>query len=128
MKRVICDTNIFIHHFRKDPATVSELLTIGSENVLLPSIVAMELFRGMSDKNELMAMQAKLKHYNLLHINTLASKKALGLIETYRLSHNLQLPDALIGAMAIAYKIPLFTYNVKDFKYLPGILLHNPSA
>ncbi len=41
----------------------------------------------------------------------------------YRLSHNLALPDAVIGATAIFYQMPLFTYNRKDFKFLPNIQL-----
>jgi predicted nucleic acid-binding protein len=124
MKKVICDTNIFIHHFQNDPLTVADLIAIGSNNVLLPSIVAMELFRGMSNKNQMAQMKSKLKHYNMIHVNEANSQKALELIETYRLSHDLRMPDALIGAMCIVYQIPLFTYNTKDFKYLPGILLY----
>ena len=42
----------------------------------------------------------------------------------FKLSHNLQIPDAIIGAMSIVYDIELFTYNTKDFKFLPGIKLY----
>ncbi len=124
MKKVICDTNVFIRHFKKEKATVSEMVKIGSLNVLLPSIVIMELYRGMSNKNEMAWMKSKLKHYNHIHINIPVSEKALELIEAYRLSHDLKLPDALIGAMASVYQIPLFTYNAKDFKYMPGVDLY----
>lgn len=79
------------------------------------------MFRGMANKNELAQMKSKLKHYNILHIDKPVSEKALEFIESYRLSHDLRLPDALIGAMAAVYQIPLFTYNVKDFKYLPDV-------
>lgn len=96
---------------------------IGSENVLLPSIVAMELFRGMANKNQLAEMKSKLKNYNILHLNQPVSTKALSLLETYRLSHDLTIPDALIGAMALTFELPLFTYNKKDFRYLPSIQL-----
>jgi predicted nucleic acid-binding protein len=44
-------------------------------------------------------------------------------VRTYRLSHGLALPDAIIGATAIYYRIPLYTYNTKDFKFLPDIQL-----
>jgi predicted nucleic acid-binding protein len=44
-------------------------------------------------------------------------------LRNYRLSHNLALPDAIIGATAIYYQMPLFTYNHKDFKFLPDIQL-----
>jgi predicted nucleic acid-binding protein len=124
MKKVLCDTNVLIHHFQNHSNTVAEMIAIGSANVLLPSIVVMELFRGMNNKNEMAQMKSKLKHYNIIHVSEEISLKALEFIETYRLSHDLRMPDALIGAMSIVYQIPLFTYNTKDFKYLPGILLH----
>ena len=124
MKKVICDTNILIRHFQNDLETVGEMSKIGSSNALLPTIVVMEFFRGMGNKNELENMKSKLKHYYILHINEDTSKKALQFIESYRLSHDLKMPDVLIGAMSVVYQIPLFTYNVKDFKYLPGLVLY----
>ena len=100
-----------------------ELRKIGDGNVLIPSVSIMELYQGMENKKELKAMQAKIAHYNVLHFNEHVSEKAIELIHTFRLSHNLQIPDAIIGAMSVIYKIPLFTYNRKDFKFIPAIQL-----
>ncbi|TAK48124.1 MAG: type II toxin-antitoxin system VapC family toxin [Saprospiraceae bacterium] len=124
MKKVICDTNIFIHYFNGDTTTSGEVKRIGLKDVILPSVAAMELFRGMKNKNQMAWMKKRLKDFNLLHIDVPVSEKALEFIEAYRLSQDLKLPDAFIGAMAVVYQIPLFTYNVKDFKYLPGIILY----
>ncbi|MEK7256853.1 MAG: type II toxin-antitoxin system VapC family toxin [Bacteroidota bacterium] len=123
--KVLCDTNIFIHYFANTLDTVNELeQNIGLPNVVMPSIAAMELFRGMNNKNQLANMKAKIKKYNIFHIDRDISRKAVEFLEAYRLSHDLKLPDALIGAMAVVYQYPLFTYNVKDFRYMPGIILH----
>ena len=123
MNPVICDTNVFIRLFADDPEVANELLRIGNSHVLLPSIAAMELYSGMGDKKELEQMVKKLKHYNILHVNDLASKKAMDLLLQFRLSQALQIPDALIGGMAIAYDLELYTYNIKDFRFMPGIRL-----
>ncbi len=40
------------------------------------------------------------------------------------LSHGLLIPDAIIEATAIIHQIPLFTYNLKDFRFMPDIQLH----
>jgi hypothetical protein len=37
------------------------------------------------------------------------------------LSHHLQIPDAIIGATAVIHQIPFYTYNTKDFDFIPGI-------
>ena len=56
-------------------------------------------------------------------IDAATSALATKLIEGFKLSHSLQIPDALIGATAIIQQIPLFTYNTKDFTFMPEISL-----
>ena len=124
MNPVICDTNVFIGLFAGDSVIANELVKIGSANILLPSIVAMELYSGMSNKTEMQQMTKKLKHYNILHLNELASDKSLELLFQFHLSHALKIPDALIGGMALIYGLQLYTYNQKDFRYMPGISLY----
>lgn len=53
------------------------------------------------------------------------STKAIELIEAYRLSHGLQIPDAIIAATSIVYQIPLHTYNLKDFDFIPEVALYS---
>ena len=43
MSLVICDTNIFISLFKEHKETITELLSIGDRNVLIPSVSVMEL-------------------------------------------------------------------------------------
>ncbi len=124
MSLVICDTNIFISLFKQLPETIEHLKAIGSENILIPSISVMELYCGMQNKTELAAMKSKIKQYNIIHYNDSVSKKAIDFIHVYKLSHNLKIHNAIIGAMSVVYNIPLFTYNKKDFKYLPSIILY----
>lgn len=50
MKKVICDTNVFIKLFNNDVQTIQHLTKIGSNNILIPSISVMELFAGMGNK------------------------------------------------------------------------------
>ena len=121
MSLVICDTNIFISLFKEISETISELKAIGDENVLIPSVSVMELYRGMENKRELKAMETKIKRYNVIHFNEQVSIKATEFVHMFKLSHNLQIPDAIIGAMSVIYDLPLYTYNKKDFKFIPGI-------
>jgi len=71
-------------------------------------------------------MKKKIKYYDVIQMDDLISKKAVELIENYKLSHGLLIPDAIIGATSIVYQIPLHTYNTKDFSFLPGVILYQP--
>jgi len=73
-------------------------------------------------------MQKKIRQYNVIHFNEDVSKTAIELVNKFKLSHNLQIPDAIIGAMSIAYDLELFTYNTKDFSFIPGIKLYSATA
>jgi len=124
-KIVLCDTNVFIHWFSGN-SEVDGILRrqIGIDNIALPSIVYMELLQGMGNKKELARMFKKILDYPIIEINSRISFMARQFIGKYALSHNLQIPDALIGATTIAYNLPLFTYNIKDFMFLPEVQLY----
>lgn len=62
----------------------------------------------------------------LLPLDSGISQKFLELMEAYTLSHKLSLPGALIAATALAHQVELYTINVKDFRYIPGLTLYQP--
>jgi predicted nucleic acid-binding protein len=121
---ILCDTNIFINWFAGNTKTIEALKNIGLTNILIPSVTVMELFQGIQNNQELAKLKKKLKNYNIIHYNEKSSGLAIQLIEKYKLSHNLLIPDAIIAAIAITYDLKLFTYNLKDFNYIPGIKLY----
>ena len=97
---VLCDTNIFIHAFGGRQTTIDRLHEIGLNQIVLSVITVMELYQGMSAiKLELQfQMKRKIRYYDVMEINTETSKLATTSMENFRLSHNLQIPDAIIGA------------------------------
>lgn len=121
---VLCDTNIFISAFNGRPDTIDQLSKIGFTEISLSAVTVMELLQGMGDKKELAEMKKKIKFYDVVQIDSAISQKAIEFIETYKLSHGLQIPDAIIGATAVVHQIPLYTYNLRDFNFLPGIILY----
>jgi predicted nucleic acid-binding protein len=120
---VLCDTNILIHAFNGNTTTIEALEEIGFANIVLSSITTMELLQGMGNKAELAQMKKKIKYYDIIHFDSHISQKSIELIEGFKLSHHLQIPDAIIGATAIVNEIELFTYNKKDFDFMPNITL-----
>jgi len=45
------------------------------------------------------------------------------LIQEYTKSHHLDIPDSLIASTTLSIDGKLFTYNLKDFKYIDGLEL-----
>jgi len=124
---VLCDTNIFISAFNGRVVTIEALDKIGFAEIALSAVTVMELFQGMGNKNELAQMKKRMKFYDVVQIDNAVSEKAIEFIKAYSLSHGLKIPDAIIGATAVIYQIPIYTYNLKDFDFLPGIILYQPA-
>jgi predicted nucleic acid-binding protein len=124
---VLCDTNVFIHFFNGNEETINIFGKLGDKRILIPSVTVMELYQGMSNKAELNRMKKNIKNYSILHFNTDVSTLTIEYINRFKLSHHLQIPDAIIAASAVTFKLPLFTYNLKDFQFIPGIKLYKPS-
>ncbi|MCB1177388.1 MAG: PIN domain-containing protein [Leptospiraceae bacterium] len=64
--------------------------------------------------------------YDVVHFDYSISQKSIELIENYKLSHGLKIPDSIIAASAIVHNIPLLTYNIQDFKFIKGLILYKP--
>lgn len=121
---LLCDTCVIIDLMNGRSDVLNELSKNGT-TLFINSIIEMELLQGARNKKELHSIQQKLKMFRLLDMQQTIFDLATTHLRHYGLSHRLALPDAIIGATAIYYQIPLFTYNRKDFKFLPDIQLEN---
>ena len=120
---VICDTNILIEFYKGNSEVIENLHKIGNENIILSSVTAGELIFGAFNKVELRNIQKDINELRVLHINEKISRNFIDLMQKYSLSHNLDLPDALIAATAINADLELYTLNLKHFKYIDNIKL-----
>lgn len=124
---VLCDTNILIEVYRNNLTIIENLQRIGQSNLAVSDVTSAELFYGARNKTELRAIRKDLNNLTVLSVNQAISSMAVELIEQYSLSHKLNLPDALIASTAIWHDIPLYTLNLKDFRFLKDINLYqNP--
>ena len=118
---MIIDTDVFIWYMRGNEKAYK---AIENANNLLISVVAyMELVQGMRSKNELNSLRKALHSWNakIIYISEEISSKAMFYVEQHFLSHSLQLADALIGATAVAYGLPILTGNDKHYRIIKDI-------
>jgi len=121
---ILCDTNIFIEVYRGNDAMLKTLKAFGQPNIALSDVTCAELLFGARNKSELIALKKDIKQLNVLPITSDISSLSVQLVEKYSLSHKLSFADALIAATSTFHKIPLYTLNVKDFKFISGIELY----
>ncbi len=121
---ILCDTDVIIEYLKGSKKAKRELEKIKLNNITLSSITLMEIYFGALNKKELNNIKRVLENFNILKVNEDISDLSIDLILKYSKSHGLRIPDSLIGATAIYYDVPLFTYNTKDFHFIENLRLY----
>ena len=121
--KILCDTDVIIEYLKGNEATKKIFDKLKNKNIALSAITLMELFYGALNKRELKKIKRALSEFDILLLNEDITQIAVELIEKYSKSHGLKIPDALIASTAIYYDITLWTYNVKDFRFIDNLKL-----
>ena len=124
MPLTIFDTDILINVGRGDFEAINCLQNYAQiSNLAISIITQMELIVGCRNKTELQSLSKFLMQFQILQINENISETSVKLLETYRLSHGLLIPDSLIAATALENDESFITKNQKDFRFIPGLKL-----
>jgi tRNA(fMet)-specific endonuclease VapC len=121
LEKIILDTNILIEILKNNNETIKEVEKFDIHYI--SEITKMELFYGALNKKELEKLNKFVSLFEIIPIDTNISNIASDLIYKYAKSHSLDIPDGLIASTSLSTGIKLFTYNLKDFKYIDSINL-----
>jgi predicted nucleic acid-binding protein len=115
---MLVDTDVLIWYMRGNKQASEVIENLNSFSISV--VTYMELVQGMKNKHELNSLRQALRGWNagIIYVSEEISSKAMFYVEQHFLSHSLELANALIGATAIAYALPLLTSNVKHYKVL----------
>jgi predicted nucleic acid-binding protein len=119
------DTDILIDAGRGAEEAVGFLQNT-QQNVTLAvsAVTQMELLVGARNKSELREIERFLAQFYVVKLSEAITDKALALLRTYRLSHGLLIPDALIAATAITMNEPLASKNQRDYRFITELKQH----
>ena len=118
---MVIDTDVIIWYMKGNQKAYKTIEN--SKNFFISVVTYMELVQGMRNKKELNNLRKALHDWNskILYISEEISVKAMFFVEQHYLNHSIQLADALIGATAVAYGLPILTSNDKHYKILKDI-------
>jgi predicted nucleic acid-binding protein len=112
------DTCVVIEYLRGN-------IQLDKSDCYINSIVLMELYMGVKNKRELHILKSQLQGFRLIDINQNIMDLSTKIVDMYGLSHNAKIQDSIIAATCLINKLPLATYNIKDFKYIENLELIN---
>ncbi|WP_372683726.1 type II toxin-antitoxin system VapC family toxin [Desulfosarcina sp.] len=118
---MIVDTDVITWYMKGNEKAYKTIENLGK--FFISVVTYMELVQGMRSNNELNTFRRALYGWKskILYISEDISVKAMFFVEQHYLSHSVQLADALIGATAIAYGLPILTGNDKHYKIIKDL-------
>jgi predicted nucleic acid-binding protein len=118
---MLIDTDVLIWMTRGHAGAAAKLQTMVPWRI--SAVTYMELVQGCRNKDELMRIKTGLAlcQTEILPVSAAVSNRAMQLIDTYALSHSLQLGDALIAATALEHGLAVLTANTKHFSPIGGL-------
>jgi hypothetical protein len=123
----LIDTDVLIDAERGLPDAVAFVASQqAAQGVRISIITAMELAVGCRNGAELGHVRQFLARVTVLPIDAGISRAARGFVESFCLSHGMQIPDALIAATASQHGLPLYTKNVRHFQMIPQLTVIRP--
>jgi len=122
---ILCDSNVMIDWINHRQKAIDELSLIEA-HIAISIVTEYEIIAGAQNKIMQKRFEKLLNNYTIVLLDSDISFLGINLYKKYKLSHGLDMPDSLIAATAIELALPLFTYNIKDFQYIPGLQLYKP--
>lgn len=120
---MIIDTDVLIWYLKGNPKA-AEIID-GCDDFSISAVTCMELVQGMRNRRELSVLRRFLsqRSVKVIQISEEISSRAMFLVENHFLSHSLRPGDALVAATGLTVESPVMTGNVKDFRFIKGLVV-----
>jgi predicted nucleic acid-binding protein len=124
-EKILLDTNIVIYLTGSTTWKTEYLPLVEGKQLFISVMTFAELLehgyhKNLSERNmRLLAQTLKLDH-TILPCNEDVCDR-FGWIRSQRRNKPISVPDALIAATALVYKLPLITHNAGDFEGIDGL-------
>lgn len=122
----LLDTNILIDISRGYVPAISWMKNNSDLSLAIPSLVRMEMILGTQNKFDLQRVVATLDRFPITYPNEADAQWAMEQFEHVYLSHQIEIIDCFIAAIAIRLSLPLYTRNTKHLSIFKNLLLNVP--
>ena len=117
---VLVDTDIMVDFLRGHPKAVA-LVRTRSPRIILPAIVAAELYAGVKGDEELAILDGLVALFRVIPVSREIARAGGLYRRDYGKSHGVGLADAMVAATADAENADLKTLNVRHYPMFKGL-------
>ena len=124
---VLLDSNVAVDLLRGRPPALAWWASLApGERPAIPGYVELELIDGCRSAAEAAAVQRLLKSFSVHWLTPDECEATVADYRRVRLANAIDPMDILIGHTALKLGVPLYTFNQKHFKVIPGLTTLRP--
>ena len=117
---ILIDTNIIIEFFRGSANAIAWLDTL-EERPAISAISVLELYAGARSQRDERDIVVVCQQLARLQIGEEIAERAGSIMRHFHKSHGIDIPDAIIAAMAEHHGLRLATLNTRHFPMFPKL-------
>jgi len=117
---ILLDTDIMVDFLRGHPKAIA-LVRMHSTRIILPSIVAAELYAGVKGDEELKTLDSLIALFRVVAVSREIARAGGLYRRDYGKSHGVGLADAIVAATADVENADLKTLNTRHYPMFKGL-------
>ncbi len=121
----LVDTDVLIDVQRGHPPALAWFASL-TELPAIPGFVVMELIQDSRNAQEVRRALQLVAPLTIVWPTAADCSRTLSDFTAYHLSHGLGLLDAMIAACAVGLSATLYSFNIKHYAVVPGLLAVEP--
>lgn len=119
-KTIIVDTDVLIDFLRGEKKAVA-FFKSASASISFSTITVAEIYSGIKGQKEEREIERLFSLFPQLPVSAEIARLAGKLVQHYRPSHGIEIPDAIIAATCTVSDANLSTLNVKHYPMFTGL-------
>ena len=119
-KKIVLDTDVLIDFLRGEKKAIAHFKT-RADLICFSSITVAEIYSGIKSRKEETEIERLFTIFPIIDVNNEIGRLAGKLVQQYRPSHSVEIPDALIAATCSISGFDLHTLNVKHYPMFAGL-------
>ena len=123
---LLIDTDVMVDVLRRRDTAIDWLESLGSEEIGLPGLVAMELLQGCRNSIEQQRVQNFISRFPIYWPSDADCERAFSDFAVHHLASSLGILDSLIAETAIGRSAVLVTFNDKHYSVITALQIRRP--
>ena len=119
-KKIVVDTDVTIDFLRGEKKAISHFKSI-SGLICFSSITIAEIYSGIKNRKEEKVIEKLFTIFPIIDVTNEIGRLAGKLVNQYRPSHSVEIPDAIIAATCSITHADLHTLNIKHYPMFAGL-------